>query len=451
MTTLTFEGAAGHVTGARFLLSDDRAGKILVDCGMRQDSAAEEVNRAPFGFDPTMLSAVVITHAHLDHVGLLPRLVREGYRRAVYMTEATKALANLMLEDARNISSLHAAEQGLPVLFEKEDVEQALSLVRPLEYGQEQKLEGGVTLALRNAGHILGSAMALLSRDEHSILFTGDLGQSPSALVADNDPVGDANYLVMESVYGDRTHGSLEARRAQLEEAIRTVAESRGVLLVPAFSLERSQIILRDIDALMREGKAPAMPVFLDSPLAIGVTEVYEKYPKFLNETARAQIEKEHIFEFAQLTKTFSPEESRAIDEAPSPKIIIAGAGMSHGGRIRRHEKKYLPEKNTVLLLVGYQVPGSLGRRLQDGETKVRIDNQELRVRADIRAVQGYSAHKDSDQLVDFVGTATEKLAQVFVTMGEPKASAFLAQRLRDTYGINVAVPEPGQKVPLDL
>ena len=451
--TLTFNGGAQHVTGAQFLLAaKDNSVKILIDCGMEQgEKFSSETNAKPFTFDPKTIDAVVITHAHADHIALIPKLVKDGYTGPIYMTAPTRDLAKPMLEDSQQIMAQEATHHGLPILYDRNDIEAALAHIQPLAYGEEKKLPGGLTLVLHNAGHILGASMVEL-RKEKKIIFTGDVGPKPAALVKDNETLADVDYLVMESVYGDRKHQGRETRVKDLAAAVTETAGKKGTLLIPSFSLERTQIILRDLADLIRAGTVSEMPVFLDSPLAIKVTKIYEQYPEYLNDETRADIAKSGgMFNFPMLRKTESSEDSESIDHVPGPKIIIAGAGMSHGGRIRKHEKDYLPDPKTTLLIVGYQVPGSLGRRLQEGAKSIDIDHKEIKVRASVRTISGYSAHKDSDQLVDLVEPIAQSVQKVFVTMGEPKASTFLAQRLHNELGVTAIVPSAGNTATFDL
>lgn len=283
------------------------------------------------------------------------------------------------------------------------------------------------------------------------LAFTGDLGNSPEPLLNDTElPVG-ANYLVMESVYGDRAHEGREERREQLRECVEKVRARKGVLLIPSFSLERTQLLLFELNVMMEEGLLAPIPVYLDSPLAIEVTEVFRKYKHLLNPRALKHFsENSDPFSFKTLKVTHEAEESRKIHAAPNPKIIIAGAGMSHGGRIRAHEKYYLSDKHATILFVGYQVPGSLGRRIQDGEKRVEIDGEHIRIYAERETLSGYSGHADREQLLTFVENAGGELQRVFVTMGEPHASMFLAQRIRDFLGCDAVVPEAGQSFEID-
>jgi metallo-beta-lactamase family protein len=282
------------------------------------------------------------------------------------------------------------------------------------------------------------------------IVFTGDLGNSPAPLLRDTEEIKGADYMVIESVYGDRNHESVEERTQKLKEAIENTINKGGALLVPAFSIERTQVLLYEINNLVEDGKIPSVPVFLDSPLAIKVTKVYQNRIQNFNKGVKEEIAGgDDIFKFPLLEFTEHHKESMDIANTPNPKIIIAGSGMSNGGRIVHHEKRHLPDPNSTLLIVGYQAAGSLGRRLLDGAKEVEIMDKKVQVRAQVVNLTGYSAHKDSDGLLEFVDGSAETLKKVFVVMGEQKSSLFLVQRLRDYVGVNAIAPKLGESFEL--
>lgn len=447
-----FYGGVGSVTGANFFI-DTGGLKLLVDCGMIQgDQFAEELNQKPFPYDPASIDVLLVTHAHSDHIGRIPKLVKEGFKGKIYSTEPTKALSAVMLEDALEVMIFEEKHQGQSRLYDKEDIESALSLWQTTDYLDTLDLGEGIKASWYDAGHILGSAFVKLERDGQSILFSGDIGNNPQPLLnAPNVPKG-AQYVVMESVYGDRSHEEIDTRSELLKEYILEVIKKAGTLIIPAFSLERTQILLFEINNLVEQNQVPAIPVFLDSPLAIAVTEIYRERTKYLKDSVQKQINSgDDIFDFPKLKFTRSVEDSRAIDKTKGPKIVVAGSGMSHGGRVQGHERHYLEDGNNILLLVGYQSVGSIGRRLQDGSKRIKINNQEIRVKAKVATIKGWSGHADREQLTEFVEKCGDQVEKVFVVMGEERASLFLVQRLRDYLGVNALAPSEGEVVELNF
>lgn len=448
MAKITFYGGAGSVTGANFLL--EAAGKrILVDCGTHeQEHICDPENHAPFVYDATTIDVLIVTHAHQDHIGRVPKLAREGFKGVIYSTPSTFDMSRIMFDDAMRVMGYEAERKGCDPIYDKEDVDMALSLWQTHEYHEPFQIED-MTIEFLDAGHILGSAMVKITRAGRTVIFTGDLGNSPEPLLHDTESPAGADYLVMESVYGDRAHIDRDKRQNVLRDAIADTIERKGILLVPSFSIERTQIILYEIHQLMEEGKLAKVPVYLDAPLAERITEVFRNYKELLNSKAQEDALKEDIFSFPSLTVVSNY--SRELYDKPNPKVIIAGAGMSSGGRIRSHERRFLSDPNASLLLTGYQAPGSLGRRLQDGQKKVNIDGETVHVKARIDTLLGYSGHKDRDGLVAFVESAGESLKKVFVVMGEPKAAQFLAQRVKDFLGVEAVVPTQGDSAEIDL
>ncbi len=454
-TTLSFCGGAGSVTGASFLIGGGET-KVLVDCGLLQgERFAAAANREPFPFTPSSIGFLLVTHAHIDHIGRVPKLVREGFRGTIYSTPETRELAELMFADALGIMRLEEQEGGGAPLYDERDIREALALWKSVPYHTPLAL-GEFEAVLKDAGHILGSAMVEIQKGStlpstrrfglsgRKIVFTGDLGNSPSPLLHDTEVITDATYLVMESVYGDRNHEERSERRERLAQVVSKSAQKGGVLLIPCFSIEKTQVLLSELTGLLTERRIPAVPVYLDSPLAEKVTEVYSAHlPDF----------KKELFSFPNLSVISGVEESHLIWKKPSPKIIIAGSGMSDGGRIVAHERHFLGEAKNTILFVGYQAAGSLGRRIQEGVKKVTIEREEIRVRATVETISGYSSHKDGEHLLQFATDAAEKktLEQVFVVMGEPKASLFLAQRIRDYAGVGAVVPQAGEGVEISF
>lgn len=447
---ITFCGGTGSVTGSNFLLEIDGK-KILIDCGLTQGfKLADDINWDPFPYDAKTIDILFVTHAHVDHIGRIPKLIHEGFRGKIYSTKPTKALATFMLEDTMGILSKNT-ELGLDKIYTEENIQLALSLWEGFDYHEMLKITPDLEISFLNAGHILGSAMVKFIFNGKKILFTGDLGNSPSMLLPDTEKVTDIDYLIMESVYGDRNHESRGNRRRFLEEAIEDNYNRKGTLIIPTFSLERSQELLFELNTLVENNRIPIMPIFLDSPLAIRLTEVFKQYKNYLNENAQnAMRHDKYLFDFPGLHNTLKSEESKLINDVPNPKIVIAGSGMSTGGRIVHHERHYLPDANNTLLLTGYQAVGSPGRLIQEGLKTVHITGEDVVVRAHMVTISGYSGHKDSDGLLSFVEDMQDTLKKVFVVMGEPKSSMFLVQKLRDNLGIEAYAPEQGTSVTLD-
>jgi len=449
-STLTFCGGAGTVTGANFLLKTEDF-KLLVDCGLRQDkNLCRECNYDDFTYDPSSVDFLFVTHAHLDHIGRIPKLVADGFKGTIYSTPSTREITETMFEDGVHLMELEAKKLGREPLYTAKDTKAALKLWKEIPYHETLEFSPGYEVYLKDAGHILGSAIVEIThksaQNQPKIVFTGDLGNSPTPLLRDTEEVNDADFLLMESVYGDRNHENNMQERSQLfrDTVIRSI-ERGGVLMIPVFSIERTQIMLHELNHLVEEKKIPPVPVFLDSPLAIKVTKIYEKHMKNLKKHVQDDIAKgDNIFDFPRLELTLGRESSKGIADIHGPKIILAGSGMSHGGRIMFHEKIYLSNPNNTILFVGYQVPGTVGRQIQDGCKHVEIMHKKIKVRAHVETISGFSAHKDSEHLEEFAAKSANKVKKVFLAMGEPKASLFLAQRLRDYHEIKTEVPKQG-------
>ena len=453
-STLGFYGGVGSVTGANFMLDTGNAA-LLIDCGLIQGGeGAKEANREKFLYDPSQVDVLIVTHAHADHIGRIPKLVRDGFRGQIYSTPPTRDLCEIMFEDALHIMEYESRRDDVPPIYGGEDIRLAMDNWNEYGYDEPFTLPDGIQGVFTNAGHILGSAMVHLTRNGKKMVFTGDIGNVPQPLLAPPDVPTGYDYMLMESVYGDRVHEEVEERAALLQHYIEDTIAKQGTLIIPAFSLERTQGILFEINNMVEQGKIEPIKTFLDSPLAIRVTDVYQNYPEYLKPEIQAQIKAgDDIFAFEGLSFTETVKESAQIARFGGPKIIIAGAGMSHGGRIRQHEQQFLGDPRTTLLLVGYQTVGSLGRLLQDGASSVWIDRQRVKVRAQVRTIRGFSGHADRNQLVDLVyqGSKDHMPKQVFVAMGEEKASLFLTQRLRDYLGIKAIAPNENAEIEIEF
>ncbi len=447
---VTFCAGAGTVTGANFLVESENK-KFLIDCGLIQgEKVADDLNWEDFPYDPKSIDILFITHGHIDHIGRIPKLINDGFNGKIISTIPTKEITEIMLADTAHILS-RDEEHGLAAIYSEENIKKALSLWETIDYGQKLNVDHGFQFSYKDSGHILGSGMLEIIFNHKKIVFTGDLGNSPSPLLRDTEKITDADYLFMESVYGDRNHEKREDRKNRLMEVINNNYKKRGTLIIPTFSLERAQELLYEINTLVEWNLIPKMPIFLDSPLAIKLTAIYEKYERYFNPSALKLIKGgDEIFDFIGLKMTSETEESKAILTVPSPKIVMAGSGMSNGGRILHHEINYLPHKENTILLIGYQAVGTIGRSIENGVKTLHIMGEEVNIKANVEKISGYSGHKDSDHLVDFVADTAKTLRKVFLLMGEPKSAMFLAQRLKDNLGVNVYTPNAGESVEIN-
>ena len=451
--TIDFYGAAGDVTGANFLIQINGK-RILVDCGLQQGEQADanpDHNFGAFPYDPATIDVLFVTHAHTDHIGKIPKLIHDGFNGVIYSTPPTRDIAALMFDDALGLMENEAKEKNLPQMYNKSDIVKTLSLWKVVSYHNHLNLGDDISVQFYDAGHVLGSAMVEFSYGGKKLLCTGDLGNTPTTLLRDTEIFMEPNFLLMESVYGDRNHDP-ENRAAHLQRVVSEVVAKNGTLIIPSFSLERTQEVMYELNNLIEDGLVPKISTYLDSPLAIGITEIYRGAKDYFNKVAKADIlGGDDIFTFPGLHATVTTEESKKIFTAPNPKIIIAGSGMMNGGRVVHHARHYLPDPNNTLLLVGYQAMGILGRIIQSGASSVRILGEEVPVRATIDTITGFSGHKGSDQLVDFVKSIHKNLEEVFVVMGESYASEFLAKRLRDQVAVNAVTPKEGEHIELYL
>jgi len=446
---ITFYGGVGTVTGANFLLEGGDT-KILIDCGLVQGTPdSYERNTEPWLYDVKSVDFLFITHAHMDHIGRVCKLVKDGFKGVIYSTPETKELAQVMILDAIKVMENNERNSGEnnteKPLYDVSDYEQTISKWRVVSY-HEKMNAGGFEVYAKDAGHILGSAMYEFSFNGKKVVFTGDSGNSPAPLLNDTEKITDADYLICDSVYGDRNHEPKEERDARFRQIITETIKSNGAVVIPAFSIERTQVVLYLLNNLIEENKIPSVPVYLDSPLGIKVTNIYKQFKKDFNPEVQQEIKSgDNIFDFPKLNITHSSRDSQEIAKAPNPKIIIAGSGMSTGGRVMWHEMQFLPDPKSTILLMGYQAIGTLGRQIQSKPKFVEINGANVPVRARIEMISGYSSHKDSDNIVEMVSDTSETVKKVFVVMGEPSASIHLTQRLREELDVDAIYPERGQ------
>lgn len=449
---LSFLGAVKSVTGSSYLLESGDT-KILVDCGLHQGSHyCEEHNYEKFGFDPKEIKAVFITHAHIDHTGRLPQLVHAGFQGKIYSTHPTKDMAEALLVDSEHLLREEAEKKGKLPIYTIPDVTRTVGLWQKLSY-HEKLVVGPFVVELYDAGHVLGSSSVVVEAEGKRIVFSGDLGNMPAPFIKPIEYIPDVDYALVESAYGGRIHERAAERKDMLEDAIEEAVLSKGVLLLPAFALERTQEMIFELNELIEHGRIPRIPVFIDSPLAIKLTAVYEKYsqdPNYFSEESIKLIRKgDAIFNFPGLRMTLSTEESKAINDIPSPKVIMAGSGMSNGGRILHHERRYLSDPASSIVFIGYQAQGTLGRLILDGVKTVKMFGEIVPVRCKVRTISGYSAHADQPQLVKWVDAMQDRVQKVFVVQGEEEQSNDLALKLRDELAVNAVVPAAGDSVVL--
>ncbi len=451
---LHFYGGAKVVTGANYLLEVGKT-KILVDCGMFQGSKElHDLNYENFPYDPKKINYVFITHSHFDHCGRLAKLVKDGFKGKIICTPPTRDLMAVALADSVHLLAEEAKELKIEPLYNEKDLLKMLSLIKAHEYDKKIKLTSNIAFRLKEAGHILGSSMVDFWLKEGNkkikITFTGDLGNPPTPLLKPIAPINKTDYLVIESAYGDRLHESKEQRKLLLERTIEDIITRKGVLMIPSFALERTQELLYELNDLIENSRVPRIPIFIDSPLAIKITDVYKKHQKYFNKKTKYIISGgDDIFSFPGLNFTPTTQESKDIIKTPPPKIIIAGSGMSTGGRILFHEKEYLSDPNNMFLVIGFQVEGTLGRKILEGMPVVNILGRQIKNKAEIRAIGGYSAHADQKQLLNFIKNIKKPIKNVFVVQGERKPAEELKRVIKAKLLIEATVPKYEQTIEL--
>lgn len=429
MRKITFCGAAGTVTGSCFLYTTSHDETILVDCGMYQGpKEITALNHHEFAFDPKSVQTVLLTHAHLDHCGRLPVLYRLGCTAPLYMTEATQKLLEITLYDAAAIGQ---EDHGSGALFTQSDVDTTLSFVKTIQL-HTPFVVGQAHVTYIDAGHILGAASIIITDEDNTIAFSGDLGNAPQQdIVNISEPVRQADTVIVESTYGDRSHPVDEDANVILADLINKTQQSGGTLLIPAFSIERTQDLIHKIDHLKKDTKIPLdFPVFLDSPMGMRTTEVYEDFITSLSPEIQKHNLTDDPFDFPGLRFVRKAQESKHIRTLPMPKAIIAGSGMMSGGRVVGHAKELLSDARTTLLITGYQGEGTLGRKLQEGATEVEIDDTVVPVAATIVSMHSLSAHADQPKLIEWV-EKVRGVNHVFLVHGEDSSRAALSEKLR--------------------
>ena len=459
MATLRFLGACGTVTGSKFLL-ESGAHRVLLDCGVFQGSSElKQKNWSPPPFDPGGLDAVVLTHAHIDHTGYVPRLSKEGFSGPVYVTPPTAGLlgylwpdaAHLHEEDARyaNLKEYSRHRPALP-FFDAEEARRALALLRPVPFHQRVEAAPGISFTFRRVGHILGAAFIEVEADSRRLVVSGDVGQRTVPILKDPESPESADYLLLESTYGDRLHPDASPRDELGRVAVETVAR-RGVLLIPAFAVGRAQDVLYHLRSLQRDGTIPAnLPIYLDSPMAASAVDLY------CGALSEHDLEMETLrneglcpIEGPSVHLVRDRQESIALNKKRGPMVIVSASGMLSGGRVLHHLRQRLPSPETTLLFVGFQAAGTLGRRILEGAREVRIHGQPVPVRAEVREIPALSAHADQRGLIEWVASLTGPPRAVSLVHGEPRAREALAAALRTKYGWTVNLPAEGEAVEL--
>jgi len=454
---IRFLGGVKTVTGTCFHLEMPGLG-ILVDCGMVQGGDDESVNREPFSFDPAGIDCLFLTHAHIDHSGLVPKLVKDGFKGKIISTSATADLVELMLYDSAHIQetdaewltrkALRAGREPVLPLYTVDDVKNVIPLITRVPYGKLFPMGKGIKYRFLDAGHILGSgSLELWFQDgpqEKKILFSGDIGKKGNPIINDPSVETEADYVVMESTYGNRLHKSMNETVNELLEAIKVTFKRGGNVIIPAFAIGRTQDILYVLNRLVREKRLYRINVYIDSPLAEKATMTYLSHPECFDEEAKRLLKAGMLENSIKLRFTQSVEESMALNRIKSNAIIIAGSGMCEGGRIRHHLKHNLWRSQCSIIFAGFQAKGTLGRRIVDGAKVVRIFGEEIAVKAAVYTLGGFSAHADQRELLDWL-SSYKNSPQVFMVHGEEETSMTFADLVRERYGFVTHVPEKGE------
>lgn len=453
MMKVSFLGGTGTVTGSKYLVEWEGR-KLLLDCGLYQGLKPLRLrNWAPFPVPPASIEAVILTHAHLDHSGYLPRLVREGFSGTIYATAATRDLCRLLLMDSAYLmeeEAGHAKRHGWSrhadpkPLYTVEDVEKTLRLFRAVPWHQPFALKDGLDFTFRRAGHILGAGFVHLAHRGVTLAFSGDLGRADDPMLPPPETLPRPDYLVVESTYGDRVHDASDPMQ-QLEDAVARTAARGGVLLIPSFAVGRTQALLHRLWELKRAGRLPRIPIFVDSPMATGATLLYARHSA---DHALGAERCEEAFAIAHYVKL--AEESKEISRREGPMILISASGMATGGRILHHLKAFAPLSTTTILLAGYQAAGTRGAALANGAGEIRIHGEYVPIKAEVASLKNFSAHADAPGIVEWLRGAGLPPKRTFITHGEPLASEALRQRIRKELGWDAEIPDFRDTVTLD-
>lgn len=461
---LTFLGAAESVTGSRYLL-DVNGTRLLIDCGMVQERDLVDRNWQPFPVPPSSIDAVLLTHAHIDHCGYLPRLVRDGFRGTIHGTLPTAEIAKTVLMDSAKLQAEDAAFKKKrherekrkgphppEALYTVADVEQCCSHFSPVKYREPVTIAPGIVATFTDAGHILGSASIQIRSNGRSIVFSGDIGRWNRPIIEDPDPCRPADYVVMESTYGDRLHEQTALIEDKLCAIIGETVKRGGNLVIPTFAIERAQEVLYYFNTLVRAKRIPPLLVFLDSPMAVTVTQIFERHMALLDaDMKRLARDQQSPFHFAGLKMVQTVDESKGINTIKGTVAVMAGAGMCTGGRIKHHLANNLERPESTVLFVGYQAKGTLGRLLQNGVSPIRLFGKPVQVRARVESLPGFSAHADRDELLQWVsGIGPTPPRNIFVTHGEAETARSFAETLRRERSYPASVPQYGQEASLE-
>ncbi|RLQ21665.1 MBL fold metallo-hydrolase [Seongchinamella sediminis] len=465
MADLTFLGAAREVTGSCHLLESPALGRVLLDCGMHQGGdAVERIQDEEFAFDPQTIDAVLLSHAHLDHSGLLPRLYREGFRGMVVCTRATAELLDIMLHDSvglylrdlerTNLRRTRRGRKPVEPVYDQEDVEGVLGLCKSCRYGESRPLGDGAAVVFHDAGHILGSSIVEVhlreQGEQKTLVFSGDLGKTDSVLMNEPTQLQQADVVLMESTYGDREHRAEEDTQVQLGEILRETWRRGGSVMIPAFAVGRTQDVLFHLGCLYQAGELDNWEVFLDSPMAIAVTRVYDRWLDLLDGDEVRHLSDAHRASLETFLPTLKlavdTEDSMAINRIKSGAIIIAGSGMCTGGRIRHHFKQRIWDDRNTIIFTGYQARGTLGRILVDGARKVKLFNEQYVIKAQIETLGGLSAHAGQAGLLNWI-SAFKPQPRTLLVHGEADAQKALQAKLLQDQGLAVEIPGRGERV----